>query len=272
MANSLTAGGATQSTQNIPAPKHAAGAKSLTLSAPAQTQVHMQQANGALAVTPAVAKPLTSGAPAQTQMHQASQMQQANGALALTPAITASTPVQANGASVIQKKAPNMQSQPSAVPKVPVQPNVAPALPPVNNSQNQAPALSIKGVPNLDHIYVGNVCPTYKADALKDFIHHHTSIDKINIKIQELSKKQIRPHSRAFKVSVPKGKLSVCISLQWDSAIKVQPFRQKAKGTPVGAKRQHAFGPHTRRHQYSHTPGSHNGRLPYWGWDHYYPY
>ena len=187
MAISLSTGA---STQNNHASKH-------TVSTTPQT----------LSFAPSAFTPLTSGAPAQTQMPKASQKQQTNGALALTPANTASAPAQANGASVVQKTAQNMQSQPPAVlPKVPLQPNVAPALPPANNSQNQASALSIKGVPNLDHIYIGNVCPTFKADAVKDFIHNHTSIDKRNIKIQELTKNHLRPYSRAFKVSVPKGK------------------------------------------------------------------
>ena len=105
------------------------------------------------------------------------------------------------------------------------------------------------------------ICPWGKG--LIDYISTHAKIVKTNINAQELSKHQMHPSSRAFKVAVPNGKLDTCLKLQWHHTLKVQPFRQKAKGTTVGANRKHAFGPFTSRHQYNSPPGRPNGRMPY---------
>ena len=124
----------------------------------------------------------------------------------------------------------------------------------------------------MDNIYIGNVLPSHTADEIKDFIHTHAKIDKELIKIQELSQNQVHPRSRAFKVSVPKGKLQDCLKLPWGTTVKAQPFRPKSKGTAVGTTGRQGFVPPTRRPQTSRAPPGNfnvNGMRPYW--DHQSP-
>ena len=114
------------------------------------------------------------------------------------------------------------------------------------------------------HIYIGNVLPVHKADQIVSVIHTHANIEKEQIDIADLSKNQSHPRTKAFKVSVPKGKLHTVTQLPWDSAIKVQPFRQKKKGTTAGTNRKQQFTQQTRRPQYNPSPGRFNGRPSYW--------
>ena len=91
--------------------------------------------------------------------------------------------------------------------------------------QNSAGTINIKGAPDLDHIYIGNVRPTHNADQIVSVIHIHANIEKEQIDIADLSRNQSHPRTKAFKVSVPKGKLHTVTQLPWDSAIKIQAFR-----------------------------------------------
>ena len=102
-----------------------------------------------------------------------------------------------------------------------------------------------------------------------DFIHLRAKTDKSHLKIQELSQNQRDPRSKAFKVSVPKGKLQTLIKLPWDSTVKAQPFKAKPFGSATGTARKQANRPFQRhappfnRQQHRH-PGSYNRRQSYW--------
>ena len=130
--------------------------------------------------------------------------------------------------------------------------------------------MNINGPLNTDNIYVGNVAPNHTAEDMKNFIHNNAGIDKGLIKIQELSKNQKNPRSRAFRASVPKGKLQCCINLSWGPTVNVQPFRSKTKGTAAGATRSPA--PHSSRPQPKKPPKRQPYHHPYqrpdsFGWE-----
>ena len=163
-----------------------------------------------------------------------------------TPAHLPSSPAQTGGAP------PQASTQ---LPSAPAQTAGAPPQAPTNSSSSTptiSGTININGAPNTDNIYVGNVRPNHTAEHIKDFIHSNAGIDKGLIKIQELSKNQNNPRSRAFKASVPKGKLHCCINLPWGTTVNAQPFRSKPKGTAAGATRRPA--PHSRRPQPNHPP------------------
>ena len=181
---------------------------------PAQTARASAQASNTLAS--ALAQP-DSAHGTLTNAHEQTAgalMGSAPAQLSCTPAQSAITPAQSDSAHAMPTRAPTING-----------------------------AININGVSKMDHIYIGNVLPTHTTEQIKDFIHLRAKIDKSHIKIQELSQNQREPRSKAFKASVPKGKLQACIKLPWDSTIKVQPFRAKPFGSATGPARKQANEP-----------------------------